>query len=492
MVNLNELLQGLVPTLANVEVTGMQLDSRRVQTNDIFVAIVGNDLDGRQFIPVAIESGAKVVLSQALSAEQHGQISYVDDVPVITFYQLDQKLSALAMRFYRPNAKSNMQIVGVTGTNGKSTVTHLMASWVALCGGKAAVMGTLGNGIIGDRPLISSENTTGDAISIAKQLAEFEQQGVNLVAMEVSSHGLHQHRVAAVDFTQAVFTNLSREHLDYHQDMQEYQDVKQMLFMMPNISSRIINSDDPVGQSWLNQHSDAVSFGLKILSQHRQMLGSDIVYSTHGLSFQIHWAGIKYNLSAPLLGEFNAQNLLAAVCGLLQLGYPLDLLLKTAEHLASVPGRMECLSAEGQPLVVVDYAHTPDALRKALMAARIHCQGKLILVFGCGGQRDKGKRPLMAQVAELLADDIILTDDNPRTESPQQIMQNIAAGLSGTKTVLQIHDRRQAIEQAFKQAQSQDLILIAGKGHEDYQLIGTQRIDFSDQVVAQALLNGDK
>lgn len=502
MDKLIDIFQGILPSttdselaavLAELSLLDMKLDSRQVQQGDAFVALIGGQLDGRQFIHSAIEAGAVLVLSHAVEVEQHGQLTWLNNVAIISIYELDQKLSLLAKRFYQNKlkVKSAMQVVGVTGTNGKSTVTYLMASWAQLCGAKAAVMGTLGNGLI-SQVLSTAINTTGDAITIAKSLAEFEACGTHLVAMEVSSHGLHQYRVAGVEFTQAVFTNLSRDHLDYHRDMQEYQDVKQMLFLMPCVQSRIINSDDPVGQSWLNQHSDAISYGLQPVShQYQQMLASDIEYSHSGVRFSVHWAGMQYSLSAPLLGEFNVHNILAALLGLLQLGYPLELLLQSAEKLKPVPGRMECVRADNKATMVVDYAHTPDALQKALAATRIHCQGKLFVVFGCGGERDRGKRPLMAQIAERMADVIFITDDNPRNEDPKDIVRDMLAGLENEHSVRVIHDRKQAIEQAYLQAQAQDMILIAGKGHEDYQLQQGKKTYFSDQALAQALQNGE-
>ena len=498
MVNLAWLLEGVLPKLLtqqpelnNIKFNQLHLDSRKLNSGDLFIAVNGLTFDGRKFIEQAITNGALAVLSDCESRQQHGSIRYQNAIPVIDVYQLSEKTSLLARRFYQKNsAHSEMNIVGVTGTNGKSTVTHLMASWVALLGGKAAVMGTLGNGVVAGEQsqLTETANTTGDAISIARQLSEFRAQGVDFVAMEVSSHGLHQHRVAAVEFIQAIFTNLSRDHLDYHRDMQEYQEVKQILFKMPTIKSRIINSDDPIGMNWLDAHRDAIAFGLTPIAGHQQILGSNLKYSDSGIELTLHWAGKKHQLVAPLLGEFNGQNLLAALCGLLQLGYSLSKLIQVAPKLSAVPGRMECIRMPHKPLAVVDYAHTPDALEKALVAARAHCKGQLIAVLGCGGDRDKGKRPLMAAVAEKLADRLIFTDDNPRSESPEQIVNDMQAGLSSSKMVTVLHDRQAAITLAFKQAKPQDLILIAGKGHEDYQWVAGKKWAFSDQAVVRTLL----
>ncbi|MBT0724285.1 UDP-N-acetylmuramoyl-L-alanyl-D-glutamate--2,6-diaminopimelate ligase [Rosenbergiella sp. S61] len=487
--NLQEVLAPWVPNAPQQALKEMTLDSRNAQAGDLFVAVVGHSVDGRQYISQAIAQGVTAVVADAQDVAKDGEIRTLDGVPIIYLAQLSERLSALAGRFYaRP--LDNMHIVGVTGTNGKTTITQLLAQWVALLGESSAVMGTVGNGLYGQ--LIESENTTGSAIDVQKTLAEFSAQHASLTAMEISSHGLVQHRVAALPFSAAIFTNLSRDHLDYHGDMESYAAAKLSLFTEHQVGVSVINADDETGQQWLKQLTDSVAVsvrGLSLSQRHGLWLSATaITYREHGVCIQFDSAWGSGQCVSALMGEFNVSNVLLALATLLALGYPLEQLIATASQLSPVCGRMEVFKKAGHAVAVVDYAHTPDALQKALEAARRHCQGQLWCIFGCGGDRDRGKRPLMGAIAEEFADHVVITDDNPRSENPASITRDILAGLIDASRAQVIAGRAQAIIKVLQQTTEQDMVLIAGKGHEDYQIIGHQRLDYSDRETVATLL----
>lgn len=475
--------QAIVPK--TIKLTEMILDSRTAEPGCLFVALKGHQVDGRQYISQAIEKGASAVLSEADNADQHLQIEWYQDVPVIQFYQLAQRLSEIADHFYLyPSDK--LTLIGVTGTNGKTTISQLLAQWTKLLGHTSAVMGTIGNGLFGQ--VKEAANTTGSAVEIQSSLAKFLEQGSDFVAIEVSSHGLVQHRVEALDFDVAIFTNLSRDHLDYHLTMENYAAAKKRLFTELKPKHQIINADDPVGVEWLVELGSAVAVSRREdfhPTQKKWLKATKITFNNKGAHIQFESSWGNGELHSGLIGEFNVSNLLLVFATLLSLDYDFDELLRTASSLTGVCGRMEMLTQSNQPTAIVDYAHTPDALEKALQAARLHCQGQLWCVFGCGGDRDTGKRPLMAHIAERLADKVIVTDDNPRTEAAEKIMQDILLGFEDQSAVKILHDREQAIAFAIEQADPEDTILIAGKGHEDYQIIGKQKHHFSDQEMVR-------
>lgn len=478
----------------------MRLDSRQIEQGDLFVALKGHQIDGRQFIENAIQQGAALVLAEA--NENINQPELASQVAkfnldhtackVVSVPNLPKLLSQIAGAFYgEPSQK--LTLVGITGTNGKTTTAQLLAQWRNLLGGKSAVMGTIGNGLYGQ--VQEAVNTTGSAIEIQQNLASFVEQGADFCAMEVSSHGLAQYRAEALEFDLVVFTNLSRDHLDYHHTMEEYAAAKFRLFSELSTKQQVINADDEIGREWLAKLPEAVAVSInpqQTLSQKRWIQAKNVAYTLQGagIEFESSWGNGK--LDSRLIGAFNVSNLLTAFAGLLALGYDLAQLLETAPKLTGVCGRMECLVSEqapqANPMVIVDYAHTPDALEKALQAARLHCDGKLWCVFGCGGDRDTGKRPLMASIAEQYADNVIVTDDNPRTEDPDVIFADIMQGFKKPNAIQKMHIRQYAIEQAIEQADSKDVVLIAGKGHEDYQIIGTKKYHFSDREVVQKSL----
>ena len=477
-----------LPESLSKEISGMTLDSRQIKNNDLFVALQGALLDGRKFINNALQSGASVVLSETKVAAEHGIITEQNDAVIIQFYQLPQILSELAYRFYFP-ASDCHRVIGITGTNGKTTIATLLANSLTLLKQKSAQMGTIGNGIFG--ALTTSLNTTLDPLSVFANLNEYQLQGAKYTLMEVSSHGLVQGRVKALPFHSAIFTNLTRDHLDYHGCMQEYEKAKQILFNEFPVEHRIINLDDDVGKKWLNEYNEAISFsamGKRTLS-HRYLSVKNIQYLAKGLTFNVESSWGNATISAPFYGDFNVSNLAAVITQLVADEFALADIEKITPLLDTVAGRMEQYHFPlQQSTFVVDYAHTPDALEKALIALKKHTKkGRLICVFGCGGDRDKGKRAEMAKVSENFADKVVLVDDNPRTEPAEQIMQDILAGFDEPQRVDCIHDRKQAITELLAQSRENDLILVAGKGHEDYQIIGDKRIDYSDRVLLASL-----
>ena len=458
------------------------LDSRKIRKGDVFFAVKGVHTDGRAFIEKACGAGASCVVAEK------GDIGPCS-VPVIEIDNLYRALGPIAAAYYG-NSTAQMIGIAVTGTNGKTTTTQLLAQWSQLLGETSAVMGTVGNGLLGK--VIPTENTTGSAVDVQHELAGLVDQGATFCAMEVSSHGLVQHRVAALKFAASVFTNLSRDHLDYHGDMEHYEAAKWLLYSAHHCGQAIINADDEVGRRWLAKLPDAVAVSME---DHinpnchgRWLKATDVNYHDSGATIRFSSSWGDGEIESRLMGAFNVSNLLLALATLLALGYPLADLLKTAARLQLVCGRMEVFTAPGKPTVVVDYAHTPDALEKALQAARLHCAGKLWCVFGCGGDRDKGKRPLMGAIAEEFADVAVVTDDNPRTEEPRAIINDILAGMLDAGYAKVMEGRAEAVTCAVMQAKENDVVLVAGKGHEDYQIVGNQRLDYSDRVTVARLL----
>ncbi len=487
--NLRDLLAPWVPGAPERALREMTLDSRVAASGDLFVAVVGHQADGRRYIPQAIAQGVAAVVAEAEGEASDGEIREMHGVPVIYLSQLHQRLSALAGRFYHEPSGA-LQLVGVTGTNGKTTTTQLLAQWAQLLGKTSAVMGTVGNGLLGQ--VIPTENTTGSAVDVQQVLANLHQQGAAFAAMEVSSHGLVQHRVSALKFAASVFTNLSRDHLDYHGDMAGYEAAKWLLFSEHEAGQAIINADDEVGRKWLARLPDAVAVTMENNLQPgcrgRWLKATHVHYHDGGATIEFSSSWGDGEIESRLMGAFNVSNLLLALATLLALGYELADLLKTAARLQPVCGRMEVFTAPGKTTVVVDYAHTPDALEKALQAARLHCTGKLWCVFGCGGDRDKGKRPMMGAIAEQYADVVVVTDDNPRTEEPKAIVNDILAGMLDAGRAYVVPGRAEAVTNAIMQAKENDVVLLAGKGHEDYQIVGNRRLDYSDRVTAARLL----
>jgi UDP-N-acetylmuramoyl-L-alanyl-D-glutamate--2,6-diaminopimelate ligase len=457
------------------------LDSRRVEHGDIFVACRGARSDGREFIGDAVRRGAAAVLYEA-----DGGNAVDTTVPTVALAGLNDVLGDIANLVYgRPSEK--LQVIGVTGTNGKTTVSQWIAHALNGAGRRCAIMGTLGVGFPGQ--LKESPNTTPDAITVHGGLAGFVAQGAAACAMEVSSIGLDQGRVNGVNFDTAVFTNLSRDHLDYHSDMSAYAAAKAKLFAMPGLKNAVLNLDDPLGVELADILRGRVhTIGYTLNDQH----GTDEVVQVQNL--QMTATGVKFvvegqTIAAAVIGRFNVSNLLAVFGSLKALGFDKAQAAAALEVLVPPPGRLQTTGGLNQPLVVVDYAHTPDALDKTLAALRevaLSRGGLLICVFGCGGDRDPGKRPMMGAVAERLADQVVVTSDNPRSEDPEQIARQILVGMRSHPLVEL--DRARAIRNAIVAADPRDVVLLAGKGHEAYQEIAGVKQPFSDMGSAQRAL----
>ncbi|VFP87966.1 UDP-N-acetylmuramoyl-L-alanyl-D-glutamate--2,6-diaminopimelate ligase [Candidatus Erwinia haradaeae] len=487
--NLKNLLAPWVSNAPNCLLRDITLDSRKVMSGDLFVAINGHKVDGRNFIAQAISQGAAAVIAESKGYTKHGDIRYICNIPVTYIEDLAQSLSKIAGYFYQ-NPGTQLKLIGVTGTNGKTTVTHLLAQWVQLLGNVSAIMGTLGNGLYGH--LTPTNNTTDSAIDVQNTLFTLEKQGVSLVGIEVSSHALTQGRVSALPFSAAVFTNLSRDHLDYHHNMNHYEYSKWQLFSKYQIKKIIINADDAVGRNWLKKLPNAVYVGMdhkNHCNQHQQwLIAQKVTYSNSGTSidFTSSW-GSGY-IETHLIGSFNVINLLLSLATLLSLQYPLVVLTRTAKQLEPVTGRMEMFRIAQKPEVIIDYAHTPCALEKVLIETRRYCKGRLWCIFGCGGDRDPGKRPIMGELAERLSDFLIITNDNPRNEDPVIIIRDILSGLLYPHAAYVIINRAQAVMYAIQQAKIDDVVLIAGKGSENYQTFGKNNINYSDKNIVLTLL----
>lgn len=482
MAHLSMLLHGLLgpPIPADLEITGLTLDSRLVQPGELFLACQGTQLDGRKFINDAIQKGAKAIVAE--SADD--QLYFHDTIPVIPIHNLKHQLSEIAARFYGYPAKS-LNIIGITGTNGKTSCSHFIAQALQHLQIPCGVIGTLGSGLYGE--LKAGNLTTPDAVTLQKTFAEFLNKGIKHVAMEVSSHSIDQGRVNHVPFVAAIFTNLTRDHLDYHGTMEAYGAAKRKLFDNPFVKYSVINNDDAFGQQMLGLLSKTFSYGIK---NPGDVSAKQIALDLSGMHAEVTSPWGAGRLDVDLMGQFNLHNILAVLATLCLLEIPFAEVLQSLSVLSPVPGRMQTVGGKEKPLVVVDYSHTPDSLEKALLALRPHCQGKLYCVFGCGGDRDRGKRPIMAKIAEQHADFVIVTDDNPRTEDPGQIAAEIMQGFNLPNKVILQHDRSKAIRDVIQYAKVGDCILIAGKGAETYQQIGDQKIPFSDiEKVKESLYN---
>ena len=465
----------------NTKITGIKADSRKVVAGDAFLAYLGEKVDGRRYIAQAIENGASAVLWDAEDFiwKPEWQVANLA-VP-----NLKAKSSEIAGDFYG-HPSQQLWVMGVTGTNGKTSISHWLAGAFNVLQRKTAVLGTVGNGFMGG--LNVAVNTTPDAVALQKMLAEFVLEGASDVAIEVSSHGLDQGRVNGVQFDVAIFTNLSRDHLDYHPNMAAYGAAKAKLFAFDSLKTCVVNTDDAFGNSLATQlkaqGKQVFSYGL----ESGDVRGECLQLHLQGLTMQVQTPYGHATLTAPVLGAFNAYNLLAVLATLLASNIQLTDAMNAIAQLKPVLGRMQTLGGETQPLVVVDYAHTPDALEKVLVSLKAHLadDAKLLCVFGCGGNRDAGKRPLMGAIASEHADAVIVTTDNPRNEDAEEIIKQIIQPIS--KAVMVEIDRQRAIQIAVLSAKAGDIVLIAGKGHEDYQEVKGMKTHFSDVEHAQKSL----
>jgi UDP-N-acetylmuramoyl-L-alanyl-D-glutamate--2,6-diaminopimelate ligase len=477
------LLRGREPQVpASTLVTGVACDSRRVEPGHVFVALHGLRADGSTYAREAIERGAVLVVSER--APMPGIAAWV------TVGDARLALAVLAAAFYRrPSAE--MQVVGITGTNGKTTTAYLVASIFEAAGIRCGLLGTVGYRI-GDE-LRDATHTTPEAPDVQALLREMADRGCGACAMEVSSHALALRRVDALRFAAAVFTNLTRDHLDFHADMDAYFQAKRRLFeMLPPGAPALINVDDPRGASLVEVSGRPVTYAI---NRPADITTGPLSFGLDGLTFDVRTPRGALHLRSPLVGRPNVYNILAAVSTATALGLSFDAIERGVRDLAGVPGRFQVVSgAKDEVTVVVDYAHTDDALRNLLETARPLARGRLITVFGCGGDRDRTKRPLMGAVAGRLSDLILITSDNPRSEDPQRIIDEVLRGITADtrrdsgQRVLTMPDRRTAIGKAVELARPGDLVLVAGKGHEKYQVIGDKVLPFDDVAVAREAL----
>lgn len=500
--DLQTLLVSLSASLAahGRSISGLCLDSRMVVPDMVFLAYPGAQVDGRDFVPEAIQKGASAILfdPEGLSRTQltnwQAMCKTHPIAPLLLpVSQLHSNLGNLAAAYFQHPSKQ-LSLIGITGTNGKTSCSTWLAQALSATSGQSCgLIGTLGYGLLSIKDsdavdLCQSANTTPDALSIQSWLAAFLNNGASHAVMEVSSHALDQGRVNGLHFTTAIFTNLSRDHLDYHGDMQRYGQAKQRLFEWPELGCAIINADDAFGAQLIRQMQHlgrrSLSYGLHA----GEILAHQVQLHPQGLCMQVSTPEGECQIETSILGAFNAYNLLAVLAGLLASGISLPLASMAVSRLRPVPGRMQQVKLDDttEPVVIVDYAHTPDALQQVLNSLRQHTTGRLICVMGCGGNRDRGKRPLMGKIASTLADVLIVTSDNPREESAEQIASEILAGVQKQSAL--ILDRAEAIHHAIRIAKTKDIVLIAGKGHEQYQETAGVKTPFSDVAIARQAL----
>ncbi len=468
-------------------VNDIQIDSRRVSPGALFIALKGGDDNGEQYISGAVENGAVAVLVESDCIPSIANV----EIPVIGVDNLKVRLGEIAEKFFE-NSSENLFICGITGTNGKSSIVSFVAQLDALLGGKAATIGTLGYGVI-DKTITETGMTTPDVVSCHRILAELLSDGVQSVAMEVSSHGIDQNRTDNIHFDIGVISNITRDHLDYHGSFEEYARTKKSFLLSTQCKTAIINLDDKkcaaLAEEMAEQNKHFISYGIE--SPHADVRGSIKSYTDTGVVAHIESPWGEADVLVPLIGAFNFSNLIAAICVNCQSGKNFDALIKAIPDIHAVEGRTQEVTVEGSlelPRVYIDFAHTPDALEKVLKALKLHANKNLWVVFGCGGDRDRGKRSQMGRIAAAYADRIILTSDNPRTEDPELILADILSGVPDNSPVEKIVERKLAISVAVGSSDKNDLVLIAGKGHESYQIIDREKLPFSDCVVAKKAL----
>ena len=485
---LQSLLEGLTdaPVRSDILVHGISSDSRDVREGDLFIACRGQNTRGSLYIRDALNAGAvAVVMDEGLLSDLDRRRTAIFPVPDLT-----EKLGLIAGRFYGDPTK-HLHLAGVTGTNGKTSICWWLAKVHSmLTGRQAGLIGTLGYGCY--PRLESGPNTTPGAVSLQRLLAGFVEADVDTAFMEVSSHALDQGRVNGIDFDVAVFTNLSQDHLDYHRNLQDYFRAKEKLFLFKSLRAVVANCDDAYGRALLRglpAGMEAISYGLSGAAQQSTpplvkatlLPGAELV-----LDIASPWGNGR--VRPGITGKFNAGNILAVVSVLGLAGFPLDRILEKLDNIGPVPGRMESFRRADGARIVVDYAHTPAALEQALAGLKESCKGRLICVFGCGGERDREKRPRMGELAQELADEVILTDDNPRHESGDEIVEDILSGMTGRDSARLERNRSRAIELALGQAGPDDVVLIAGKGHETFQEVAGKRYPFNDRQQVRCLL----
>ena len=504
MAGLRELLADHADTgtAPDTIISGLATHSAKVRSGDLFLAMAGANGHGLSFFDDAVERGAAAVLwdgdfdvatlqSKVAQAPQAPQVPKAPPIPLIHCPDLRAKAGHIAARFY-DHPSANMRLVAVTGTNGKTSVAHIVAQILRAKHGECGLFGTLGCGVLG--ALHDTAETTPDAPALHRELADQYQGGVRYAVLEASSHGLAQSRLAGVQVDVAVLTNLGRDHFDYHKTLQAYADSKKKLFEIEGLETAVLNIDSDFGVEVRalcdSRGVPTLTYSLKFDAPDKaDVVGEMMEMSSAGIKMKVTFNDREVVVNSRLTGLFNASNLLAAFAVLAAMRYDADEVAKRLSAVEPVPGRMQMFTAAQRPMVLLDYAHTPDAMENVLLSARRMCDGKIICVFGCGGNRDKGKRFLMGEVASRLCDKSVLTDDNPRNESPQEIIAGIFAGMrdARSETVVTIHDRSRAIQYAIQNSTDKDCVLVLGKGHEETQDFGDRVEAFSDAEVINAM-----
>lgn len=485
---LNQVLSFLgVNSVEEMAVSGLTLDTRSIQKGDVFIALSGFNVHGLDYAYQAERAGAVAVLTEPVKAGRAASVGRQKplSIPVFEIADLSDQLGDLASYYY-DNPSESLDVTAITGTNGKTSCAWLMMHALEQLGIKTGYIGTLGVG--GVNGMSAMSNTTPSALDVQKHLAEMLQQGFKHVCIEVSSHALDQKRISGTRIKNAVFTNISRDHLDYHKTMKVYAEAKLKLFTEFDAENIVINLNDACGQKWVAKELAGQSIHTYGINQDQaQYNATDIKLLHQGIAFQLHCGDLAIDFQTSLLGDFNVENTLAVIATLSAMGHDVNELQRVVADLNPVPGRMNRINISSNgSILVVDYAHTPDALEQVLKALRAHVGNELWCVFGCGGNRDKGKRPMMGAIAEQYADHVVLTDDNPRYESSMQILKDIEFGMQTKPHV--IADRKQAITYVMDQSHKGDIILVAGKGHESTQEVNGELFHFNDMEVVTELL----
>lgn len=494
---LSALLSGIkvIDVKNDCVINSVQIDSRLVGVGDLFVAMSGSAENALSYLDEVVTAGAVCVMYAHDDAKEYQQQlnNYRNKIIQIEIDSIRDVVGIIMSRFYDEPSKK-LDVIGITGTDGKTSVSRFIAQTLSV-DTKTAVIGTTGNGLWGE--LVAATHTTPDVVSLHKMLFDLKNESASTVVMEVSSHGIEQKRIAGVDINTAVLTNVSRDHLDYHGTVGNYRDIKKQLFNQESINNVVVNLDDDIGNELavaLQETKNVWGYSLTPVEhvKFNSVYAKTITTTADGFSVEAvtPLGVVKFYLS--LLGRFNVSNALTVLCVLLLNNVELAEAASRIEKIQTAPGRMECFKSEEKPLVVVDFAHTPKALELALQALSEHCKGKIWCVFGCGGDRDQGKRPLMAAAAEKYSDNVVLTDDNPRKEKSEVILEQVLLGFENKNQVTVISNRKEAIEYAIEKASVDDVVLVAGKGHEEFQLIGDLKIPFSDRVEVQRIIGGDK
>jgi len=459
----------------DIDLTGIRANSAGIRPGEAFIALKGSITDGHLYINDAIKAGAQVIICSKGSVKS--------DLPATTIEVPDTKkaLEHLLPIIYPQAGKPSL--IGITGTNGKTTITYIIESILTASGKTTGVLGTINTRYPGTH--IESDLTTPGPLDLFETLHAMGLAGVDICVMEASSHALDQDRMAGLKYDCGIFTNLSQDHLDYHSDMELYFLSKNKLFHQYLNGPAVINIDDPYGRRLCSGLEHAVTYG----RSEKSTIRLTSLHSTpSGLSMDIATPQGTIHIKSPLLGEINAYNIMAATGACFSMGIGTDEVIRGVQALKSVPGRMQLVENSHGLKIIIDYAHTPDALRKMLSSARRFTQGRLICIFGCGGNRDKGKRPIMGSIAQDLSDIIIITSDNPRTEAPDAIIKDILVGIKDGPGIFIEPDRALAIKKGIESMEKDDCMIVAGKGHEGYQIVGNTKKTFDDRIITDACL----